>query len=62
MRNYLKYAAGAAIVLGLGACASSPDPEPEVVETTPVEEEIEVVETAAVPVAPKPVADASPNP
>jgi len=61
MRNYLKYAAGAAIVLGLGACASSPDPEPEVVEAAPVEEEIEVVETAAVPVAPKPVASAPLN-
>lgn len=49
MRNYLKYAAGAAIVLGLGACASSPEPVEEVVETAPVEEKVEVVETATVP-------------
>lgn len=48
MRTYLKYAAGAAIVLGLGACASSPEQEPEVVAEAPVEEAIEVVETAEV--------------
>ncbi len=48
MRTYLKYAAGAAIVFGLGACASSPDPEPEVVAEAPVEETIEPVTTAEV--------------
>ena len=48
MRTYLKYAAGAAIVFGVGACASSPDPEPEVVTEAPVEEEIKPVETAEV--------------
>lgn len=59
MRTYLKYAAGAAIVFGLGACASSPAPEPEVVETAPVEEEIEVVETATVP-TPQPRVESAP--
>ena len=52
MRTYLKYAAGAAIVFGLGACASSPEPAPEVVAEAPVEEEIKA---APPPVVERPV-------
>ena len=59
MRTYLKYAAGAAILFGIGACASSPEPAPEVVAEEPVEEVIEPVETAVVerpaPVVQQPV-------
>ena len=48
MRTYLKCAAGAAILFGLGACASSPEPVEEVQAEAPVEEVIEPVETAVV--------------
>lgn len=47
MRTYLKTAAAAAILAGLGACASQPDPVEEV--AAPVVEEVEeIVETAEV--------------
>ena len=49
MRKYLKTAAAAAILIGLGACASSPDPVEEVVEAAPtVEQATDVVETSRV--------------
>jgi len=48
MRTYLKTAAAAAILAGLGACASTP-PEVEEVAAPVVEEVEDTVETASVP-------------
>lgn len=57
MRTYLKYAAGAAILFGIGACASAPEPEPEVVAEAPVEEDIKPEEPKIVERPPEPVVE-----
>ena len=55
MRTYLNTAAAAAILIGLGACASSPEPVEEVAAPAPVEE-TETVDTASVePITSRPI-------
>ena len=62
MRTYLKTAAAAAILVGLGACASNPAPVEEVETVEEAVDTTETVDTAAVdPIPSRPVTSAPLN-